>query len=95
MAYDPDRDPTVTEPSTRSTFGNKCRTEGILSASADLNPYAKAVHVIAEGRLKVLPAQNADTKYVDIAEAPVGYTTPFVVRRIHTDTTATVIAIDD
>lgn len=61
----------------------------------DLDPYAKAVCVTAAGNLVVLPAMNADGSTITFTAAPVGFVTPFRVRRVlATGTTASVCAVD-
>lgn len=95
MPYDSTKDPFKTAPE-RSDFGRSCRTENIKSDTVDLSPYAKAVQVISEGTLKVLPAGNPDAKPVTFGTCPIGFITPFMVRRVYeTGTTAGVITIDN
>ena len=78
-------------------FGNKGRAVS-PSVSADLAPAAKGIVVasIAGGDvLRVLPFGNADDAWLTFTGVAVGFSPPYVVRRVHTDTTCTVHTIED
>ena len=63
---------------------------GVPNDTTDINPAAKAIHVTGAGTtLKVLPVGNADGAWITIGPVPVGYTTPWRIRRVHTDTDCT------
>jgi len=95
MPYDPTRDPFNAYNASRDSFGAKGRQVTPHDVN-DLNPYAKAIEVIAAGNLKYLPVGNADDAPIIITNAPFGYRPPHRVRRVFADgTTATVITVED
>ena len=66
------------------------------SDSTDLTSVAKAIQVtdITAGTvLRVLPVGNADGAWITFTGVYVGFTPSVRVRRVHTDTTCTVISI--
>jgi len=76
-------------------FGSKARIVQ-PSDTLDLDPYAKAIVVVAAGDLAYLPADNADGSIVNVVGAPVGFIPPHRVRRIMaTGTDASVVTVDD
>ena len=76
-------------------YGTRC---AILQpdTAADLAETPKAVQVIASGTSKILPSGEIDDAgFVDLGAQAAGYCVPVVVRRIHADTSATLLAIYD
>ncbi len=66
------------------------------SDSADLTVFPKAITVIGAGTLAIVPVDNADDEILTYPSVPVGFTPPFIVRRVmNTGTSATVVGVDD
>lgn len=65
------------------------------SDTVDLDTVAKAVTVLAEGSLSIVPVDNDDEDTIDYSSVPVGFMPPYLVRRVMaTGTTATVATVD-
>jgi len=78
-----------------SSFGRKGDLV-VPSDTTDLATEPKAVTVTAAGTLAVIPQSNEDADVIEYEEVPVGFTPPYVVRRVmSTGTTATVWTVDD
>lgn len=94
MPYDASKDPYANDRSAPTGFPKMGRVV-TPSDSVDLNPYARAIQVVAASNLKYLPSGNADDAPITVTGAPVGYTPPHQVRRVlATGTTATVVTVD-
>ena len=79
------------------TVASMGRKGGVLAKnnSTDLDPLPKCVEVVGEGTVNVLPYGNADGDWVDLGTCTKGYRAPFVIRRINTSSTATIVGIWD
>lgn len=62
---------------------------------ADFDPVPKAIEVVAEGTLSVLPVNNADGAFVDLGTKPSGYQPPWRVRAVAAGSTATFVKVWD
>lgn len=63
--------------------------------SADLATVAKAITVLQAGTLAIVPVDNEDGDVITYDSVPVGFTPPYIVRRVMaTGTTATVATVD-
>lgn len=63
----------------------------------DITPYPRAICVIAEGDLAIIPVMNPGETAGDIITivgAPVGFIPPWRVRRVMETTTATVATVE-
>lgn len=79
---------------TASSYGN--RGGAVTKADgADMDPIAKAIEVVTEGTLQVLPVGNADGAWVDLGTCPKGYRPPYRVRRVREVSTAVTVWIAD
>jgi hypothetical protein len=95
MPYDAAKDPNSTDRAMPHGFSKKGRVVE-PSNTVDLDPYARAIVVVAAGNLVYLPSKNDDEDTITVTDAPVGYTPPHQVRRVlATGTTATVVTVDD
>jgi hypothetical protein len=93
MAYDQQKDPFAGDRSLAPSGSGKAIDYS--AADVDLDPYPLAVVVIKTGDLVVVPAKNADADTVTITAAPVGFITPWRVRKvIKTGSTAELATID-
>lgn len=78
----------------QQSFGRK-GTAVTPSDTADLTDVAKAITVTASGTLSIIPVDNGDADTIDYGDVPVGFTPPYLVRRVmSTGTTATVATVD-
>ncbi|SFZ86012.1 hypothetical protein SAMN02983003_3184 [Devosia enhydra] len=94
MPYDASKDPFALAAPALLGFGKSGRVVTPHNTN-DLNPYAKAIQVVAAGNLVYLPVGNADGDNITVTSAPVGYMPPHRVRRVlATGTTATVVTVD-
>lgn len=97
MPYDASKDQIRDLPSTIS-LGTEARTgaDAVASDTVDLSPYGKSIVLLSSGTLKLLPVENDDTKPIAFTEAlPVGWVSPWRVRRVFsTGTSATFATID-
>jgi hypothetical protein len=82
------RNPTLT------SFGRK---GGAITPNndTDLDPLPKALEVVSEGVLEVLPIDNADGEWVNLGLCTKGYRPPYQVRRVRTTTVAGLVGIWD
>lgn len=95
MAYDAAKDPLKNAVWSPASMGVKGRPVTPHNDN-DLDPYAKAIVVVAAGNLVIIPAKNADDAPITFTACPVGFIPPYRVRRVKaTGTTATVATIDD
>lgn len=95
MPYDRSKDPNATDRGMPLGFSKKGRVV-TPSNGVDLDPYARAIVVVAAGDLVYLPSMNDDGDTVTVTDAPVGFNPPHQVRRVlATGTTATVVTVDD
>lgn len=62
------------------SFGFKGRT--ITPGATDLDPIAKAVVMLSEGDITVVPVNNTNGATLAFAGLPAGYVVPFFVRRV-------------
>lgn len=63
-----------------SSFGAKARV--ITPGSADLDPIAKAVVMLAEGDITIVPVGNANGVTIQFTGVPAGFIPPYQVRRV-------------
>lgn len=95
MPYDPSKDPYATSRAMPLGFARKGRVVA-PSNDNDIDPYPRAIQVVAAGNLVYIPSGNGDSDAITVTAAPVGYTPPHQVRRVKaTGTTATVVTVDD
>lgn len=65
------------------------------SATSDL-PKPGCIYVGGAGDVKCTPQGNADDSYITFKNVPTGTILPVMVKRVHTDTTATdMVALTD
>lgn len=99
MPYVASKDTQVSDGASRSTFGGKGRTntDAVASDTVDLDPYAKAIMLLTDGTLKILPVGNDDSKPIAwTGTLSAGFIPPYRIRRVFaTGTTATFATIDD
>ncbi len=78
-----------------TTFGRR----GYLitpNDEVDLEELPKAIIVLEAGTLAIIPVNNEDADVITFAEVPVGFSPPFIVRRVMaTGTDAVVAGVDD
>lgn len=95
MSYDAAKDPYATNEVMPLGFSKKGRVV-TPDDSTDIDPYPRAIQVVATGNLVYIPALNADDAPITVTSAPVGYSPPHQVRRVKaTGTTATIVTVDD
>lgn len=95
MPYDRTKDPNDTDRAMPLGFAKKGRVV-TPSDTVDLDPYARAIMVVAQGDLVYLPSMNDDGDTITVTDAPVGFVPPHQVRRVlATGTDATVVTVDD
>lgn len=83
-------DPWKSMGSDLQSFGRK--TAAVTPGADDLPTVAKAIVVIADGDVTVVPVDNADADTVTFTSVSAGQVLPLIVRRV-TAATATVIAV--
>ena len=62
------------------SFGRKGRA--VTPAAADLDPIAKAIVMLAEGDITIVPVDNATSDTLTFTGVPAGFVVPFHVRRV-------------
>lgn len=78
-----------------TTFG---RRGSVVTPSdtVDLEELPKAIVVLQAGTLAIIPDGNEDEDVIEFDEVPVGWSPPYIVRRVMaTNTGATVATVDD
>ena len=62
------------------SFGRKGRA--VTPAAADLNPIAKAIVMLADGDITIVPVDNATSDTIAFTGLPAGFVVPYHVRRV-------------
>jgi hypothetical protein len=81
-------------PPSVTSFGTKGGAV-VKDDGADLDPIPKAIEVVTEGTLVVLPSGNDDGQWVDLGVCPKGYRPPYRVRRVNESSLAVTVWIAD
>jgi hypothetical protein len=62
------------------TFGRKGRV--VTPGNVDLDPIAKAIVMLADGDITIVPAGNQNSETISFTGLAAGQVVPFVVRRV-------------
>lgn len=75
-----------------TTFGRSGRA--ITPGASDLDPIAKAIVCLAAGNVTIVPVDNANGDTLTFTGCDVGFSPPYLVRRV-TAATGTWATVDD
>ncbi len=65
---------------TAGTFGRKGRA--VTPGAVDLDPIAKAVVMLSDGNITIVPRDNANGDTLTFTGVPAGFIPPYQVRRV-------------